>query len=305
MKYVYSFLYDSLGHWKLLCDKVVDWYFVNWRWKSMQVIQIVQDIEYNALKTILEFCYKNNLKCYLRGGSVLGAVKYNDFVPWDDDVDIALPRKDYEKLISIAPYELGSDLIFVSNKNTKNTHCYFPRILLKDTARVKMNLPKNNERGLCLIDVLPLDGMPNGKLKLKIHILKAYIYRILASLWTLDVKSTVSMHGKKDIILKALHALGIHRLYKQNDIYKKMDKLYSKYEFRKTKKSGMIASSKLQKEIVPSSWWGNGRMCYFRDLKVRIPSNYDQYLKQLFGSNYATYEPPKSERTKSHLKGRC
>lgn len=268
-------------------------------------LRALQDEEYKALVYLVEVCKKNDLRLFLRGGSVLGAVKYKDFVPWDDDIDVALPREDYKKLIELVPETIDSNLQFITYQKTKNAHCYFPRVILNDSARREKEFPKNNERGLVLIDVLPIDGMPEGGLALKIHIAKAYFYRILASLWTIEVSDTVSMHGeKRDKILKFFHTMKIHKLYKQEMIYKKLDKLYSKYEFGKTEKCGMLASSKLKQEIVPFVWWGNGTKGRFRELSVLLPTDYDNYLKQLFGTNYATYEPSEDERTKSHLSGR-
>ena len=264
----------------------------------------LQDIEYDALVHISNICKKNQLRFYLRGGSVLGAVKYQGFVPWDDDIDIALPREDYLELIRIMPENFGGCYQFVSYHKTERAHCYFPRVILDKKACMEMGLPQNNERGLSLIDILPLDGMPNGKFARGIHIYKAYVYRVLASLWTLDVKETVSMHdGKKQKLLKLFHALGVHKLYEQDSIYRHLDKMYAKYPFGKTMYSGMIASSKLKKEIVRSEWWGDGTIMRFNELCVKVPENYDAYLKQLFGENYAEFEPPVEKRTKSHLTG--
>ncbi len=270
--------------------------------EEISQLKVLQDIEYEALVAIKKICDENGISFFLRGGSVLGAVKYGNFVPWDDDIDIAFPREDYMRLIKLMPTEFGENFRFVCYQNTENAHCYFPRILLSEKRRMELKLPTNNERGLVLIDVLPLDGMPD--LTLQFHILKAYTYRVLASLWTMDVKETVSMHKRKQQkVLELLYKLKIHHLYKQDTIYKKMDKMYSKYPFGGTRKAGMIASSKLKKEIVPTEWWGNGKKVSFRDLDVLVPSNYDAYLKQLFGENYASYEPPVEDRKKSHLYG--
>ena len=269
-----------------------------------QQLKEIQNIEYEALISICKICEENNLKVYLRGGSVLGAVKYKGFVPWDDDIDIALPREDYLKLIDIMPQNFDNKFQFISYQKVNNAHCYFPRILLNEDIRRKMNFPKNNERGLVLIDVLPLDGMPDSKIGQMFFIGKIYLYRILASLWTIDVKDTVSMHdSKKEKILKLLYSLKIHHLYKQDTIYKKLDKSYGKYNFGKTKKACILSSSKLTKEIVPTEWWGKGKFLKFNSLEVRVPYDYDNYLKRLFGDNYKTYEPSIELRTKSHING--
>jgi len=271
---------------------------------SSDILKKVQDIEYEALVEFDKICRANDIKYFLRGGSVLGAVKYSGFVPWDDDIDIALPRTDYIRLIETIPVYFGEKFYFVAYQKTENAHCYFPRILLREEYRIKYGLPKNNERGLVLIDVLPLDGMPSGKIGLKMHIIKAYFYRVLASLWTLDIKETVSMHsGKKEKILKILHFFRIHHLYKQDTIYRRLDKMYGKYVFGESKFAGMLASSKLEKEIVPFDWYGSGGLLKFRELDVTVPQKYDLYLRKLFGDDYATVEPPVSERTKSHISG--
>lgn len=264
----------------------------------------LQNIEYQALEYLGEVCRENKITFFMRGGSALGTVKYGGFVPWDDDIDIALPRRDYLKLIKVMPRHFGNYYEFVCYQNVKGAHCYFPRVLLSKEYCKKNEIPCNNERGLVLIDILPLDGMPDNKVLREIHIFKAYFYRALSSLWTMDVAETIRTgNQKQQKILKFLHTIGIHKLYKQDSIYRHLDKMYAKYKFGKTKYSGMLASSKLEKEIMKSDWWGDGTKMLFRDLSVKVPKNYDAYLKQLFGENYANYEPPKEKRTLKHFRG--
>ena len=269
------------------------------------LLKEIQKVEKEALYEFYKFCSGNNIRFFLRGGSVLGSVKYKDIVPWDDDIDVAVPRNDYNKLLDICCVDFAKKFVFISYKNTKDSHCYFPRILLKEDYRKKYCFPKNNERGLVLIDVLPLDGMPKNKIIFKFHVFKAKLLRLLASIWTYGVKETVSMHtSKKDKIIGVLYKLKIHHLYKQDSIYKKMDKLYSKYEFGKTKKAGMIASSKMEKEVMDYYVWDKGVISKFGDKEYLIPKEYDAYLKQLFGENYMITEPTKTQKEKSHLYGR-
>ena len=273
---------------------------------NQEQLEMLQECEKEALKIFKKYCKKNNIEFFLRGGSVLGAIKYKNMVPWDDDIDISIPRNEYDKLLNICNYDFCEKFNLVSYKNTNNSHCYFPRILLKEEYRKKYGLPKNNERGLVLIDILPLDGMPKRKITLKIHIIKAKILRLLASVWTYGVKDTVSMHSSnKDKIIGFLYKIRFHHLYKQNKIYKKMDKLYSKYKFGETIYAGMISSSKMEKEIMEYKVWSNGTLKKFGNEKYLVPLEYDNYLKKLFGKDYLIYEPTKNEKNKSHILGRC
>lgn len=269
--------------------------------QKIDILKKVQDIEFEALAELDLLCKKNEITYFLRGGSTLGAVKYSGFVPWDDDIDIALPREDYLRLIDSMPIFFGEKFQFVSYQRTPNSHCYFPRVLLQEKYRKKYGLPKNNERGLVLVDILPLDGMPENLLCEKMHILLAYCYRALASLWTLDVKDTINMHSRRyDKILRMLYHFNIHHLYGQDSVYRKLDNLYSKYDFFESKRVGMLSSSKLEKEIVPFDWYGKGTEMSFRSLRVLVPEKYDLYLKQLFGDDYAVYEPTANKK-KSHI----
>ena len=269
-------------------------------------LKILQECEKDALAVFYNYCKNNDISFFLRGGSVLGAIKYKDIVPWDDDIDVLIPRNDYDKLLKICDSNISDKYLFISYKNTKNAHCYFPRILLKENYRKQYNFPKNNERGLVLIDVLPLDGMPKNKLILKVHIFKAKLLRLLASIWTYEIKETVSMHSSSnDKIIGFLHKVKIHRLYKQDTIYQKMDKLYSKYVYGKTYNAGTMASSKMEKEIMEYSIWDKGTTKKFGDMEYLVPLKYDLYLKKLFGEDYMTREPSIKEKNKSHILGSC
>jgi len=218
---------------------------------SNEQLRIIQMLELEALTELRKFCKKNNIDFFLRGGSVMGAVKYCGFVPWDDDADIAVPRKQFDRLIELASnYEWSKKFYILSYKKNPEIHCYFPRVLLKEEIRLNLNLPVNNKMGLTIIDILPLDGTPNNVILRNIYYLKVYFYRALAGVWTMDIKETVDMHDlKKRIVLKVLKKIRINKLYKQTDVYDKLDKLYSKYSIENSNYIGTITGSLYKKEI--------------------------------------------------------
>ena len=271
-----------------------------------ELLAVVHELAQESLVLLDEICKTHDIVYYMRGGSALGAVKYGGFVPWDDDIDIVVPRESYERLIFIMPKVFGGKFQFVSYQKYGNSYCYVPRVILSEEYCDAHCLQKNNIRGISLLDVAPLDGFPESPVAQKMYITRALGLRALASLWTIDADSAKSTHDSSmQSILNLMYKTRVYKLYKQNDIYRELDRLYTSCSYGATEYASAFHTSKAQKEIVPFSWWGNGALRTFNDLQVRVPLHYDEYLSQLFGADWKTCEPPERERTKSHLYGRA
>lgn len=97
----------------------------------------IQEIELMLLREVDRICEKYGLKYSLSGGTLLGAVRHKDFIPWDDDIDLDLKRDDFNKLISVLPEELGEDFEFLNYDSYGEYHCDFiPRIFYKKSKAV-------------------------------------------------------------------------------------------------------------------------------------------------------------------------
>lgn len=260
----------------------------------------IQNLELEALKAIKDIAEKNDIRFFLRGGSVMGAVKYNGFVPWDDDMDIAVPRENYKKLISILSENWSNRFWMASYTKGDAIHAYFPRILVKEQTRKKLALPRNNHLGFCVIDILPLDYLPESAFQRKMFVYQVGLYRLLGATWTVDIRDTITQHSKKkQEIIKLVKKMGIQKITTQNKIYDKLDNIYSRYS-NGSNWRGTITGSKFDKEMFPSSVWGEGILTSFEDSKFLVPLEYDTYLKQMYGSRYLDEEPTLK---KSHING--
>lgn len=264
-------------------------------------LRTLQDTLLDAIKEFKKICDEENITFFLRGGSVMGAVKYNGFIPWDDDMDIAVPRKDYDRLIEIFNNrKIVNKYQVLNSKYQPELHCYFPRLFLLESEREKLGLPSNTHLGLHLIDILPLDGAPNGKMQRNIYFGKVYILRFLASLGTSYVDGHVDMHTpKQKLLIKVAKSFQLHKIFPQQKVYKILDRLYTKYDWKKQDYAGTITASLFKKEVMPVEIWGEGVWHQFETEKFLIPTDYDRYLKIMYGENYLSEEP---DEKKSHHK---
>ena len=123
----------------------------------------LQQTEFKMLKCFVEICNKLNLKYYLVCGTALGAVKYKGFIPWDDDVDVALPREDYEIFCKEAQRLLPKEYFLQTYKTDKAYPSIFAKIRNSNTTYIEKTIAKLPINHGVYIDVFPLDGYPEDK----------------------------------------------------------------------------------------------------------------------------------------------
>ena len=115
---------------------------------------------HGELLTIIEVvdkvCREQNLTYYLVGGSLLGTLRHNGFIPWDDDLDIGMPRKDFERFISIANTVLGEEFELQWITTNKDYWQVFAKVVRKDTLFKEPGLKRFQPHGI-FIDIFPLD----------------------------------------------------------------------------------------------------------------------------------------------------
>lgn len=139
--------------------------------KEINSLSELQSIEKNILYIFIDFCKKNNLKYYLCFGSLLGAVRHNDMIPWDDDIDICMPRKDYDLLIELTKNNKINEYIDVYNSmNDKTSWDLILRIYDNRTIIVKPDIGYG-----VYIDIHPLDIFPTNNIIKQIWILWIWI----------------------------------------------------------------------------------------------------------------------------------
>ena len=258
-------------------------------------IKKLQKVNIEMLGCILGIIDKYFLKYYVLGGTMLGAIRHNGFIPWDDDIDIGLPRRDYEKFLEVAMHELSDSYKIINFHTDPDYHFYITRVQDVRTKVIEKRFKYENKFTHASIDIFPIDGFPNNLLMRKVHIFRILMHRAMMSL---HYKEGIDPDRKRSrferVCLWLLLKLPTDKIFNAFKHKCRIDKLLRKYDMFDSKFSGNIMGAYRTREIVPTSYYGSDSFYSFENIKLRGFQDYDSYLKQLYG-DYMTL-PPENNR---------
>lgn len=253
----------------------------------------LQKKEFELLKVFIDICTSHGLRYYLVCGSALGAVKYGGFIPWDDDVDVALPRTDYEKFLSVAQKEVPPN-VFVQNCRTDK---YYPGLGTKlrnsETTFIEKEASKIPMNHGIFIDIFPLDGYPSDEKQARLfEKKKLYYYRHRYT------RLIPPVH--RDIPLTFYSLLfRFFGLYGEtNDACKKNEELIKSNPETESALWCNFANSMSRKEYSEKEIYGDGSVLKFEGIDVTVPEKYKEYLTIKYGD--ISFDPPPEEQKGSH-----
>ncbi|MFK4785463.1 phosphorylcholine transferase LicD [Fusobacterium sp. MFO224] len=233
---------------------------------------------------------KYELRYVLIAGTLLGAVRHAGFIPWDDDIDIALPRKDYEKLKSVMNKELSDKYYVHSIKNDKNYCWPYIKIRKHNTLFLENEKLRNRDHNGIFIDIFPLDKIKSPNCKKEK--LKSYVIKKITEI--LMLKSGIII--AKNITTR-LAKITIYNLWKITPIlFKPLVKIREKLIILEEKRNfkyycnlaggyPMKKESQLISDIFPA------KKLSFENREYYVPKNYKKYLKTVYGENYMKLPP--------------
>lgn len=250
----------------------------------------LQNAELDMLREFIIVCEKLNLRYYLLGGTLLGAVRHKGFIPWDDDIDVGMPRVDYEVFLAQGQELLPQNLFIQSRKSEPKYPMCFAKIRNSNTTFIETsinNFPINHG---VYIDIFPLDWYPEDEKEIRKMELRKKVYnrRIGCSF------NSEGNHTVKGRVIGAVLKIVCPSLGKT---IQKRDRMYQ--AVAPTSYLANHGGAWGKKEIVPAEWYAEGIMAEFESLTVRIPKHYDKWLTQVYG-NYMQF-PPEEKRVGHHF----
>lgn len=194
-------------------------------------IKRVQSICLDILKEVVRVCEENNITYFLDSGTALGAVRHGGFIPWDDDIDIAMDRENYEKFLEVAPTSLRAGYTLQSPKYDKN--CPYPFSKVRKDGTIYMDWNKRNMKmhhGI-YIDIFPFDNSPDNEKELAKHFSKCRFWINLYKLRIVPDRSAKPQLTVKwfvgDAVRKLLHI--IVKIVPVRLIIRRLESLFNKY----------------------------------------------------------------------------
>lgn len=242
------------------------------------------------VKDIDAICRKNNIEYYLIGGSCIGAIRHKGFIPWDDDLDIALSDYNYKRLLTALRNELDSQKYYIQ-EGRKDWPLNYTKVKLIGThileSEGQINNPKHD--GI-FVDIFKMDNIIDNKLLGR--------WQYLCGKYYLSYQLSVRKYHSAGIKKKMLMALSVPLRIKfiRNYIIRQVEK----YNNQPTDYWGFLyGRTRWKSGVVLSALFGTPLYLPFEDTTLPVPEKYHEYLTQVFGDYMKL--PPENQQIGSHI----
>lgn len=258
----------------------------------MNELQHLQKVILSIVKDIDELCRKNGIEYYLFGGSAIGAVRHHGFIPWDDDLDIVMDFKNYEKFIKTCHEQLDTHKYYFQ-EGMVDWPALYSKVRLKGTLFEESESygDDNNQKGI-FVDVFRLENSPNSS------VLKKWQYfcgKCLLSYCLLE-------RGYKNASFKKKLLMYLSVPLKMSFLRFFFKRQMTKYNKLDTAYYGCFgARFKYKNCFYKKEWFSNPVYVPFEDTRLPVPKQFDEVLAHIYG-DYMT-PPPINEQVGWHLTG--
>lgn len=266
--------------------------------KALIDLKETQAISLEILHTIADICEEQNLRYFLIYGTLIGAVRHKGYIPWDDDVDIMMPRPDYDQLLAYLYKNINRyPNLKVFNHDVNKDYPYMITRISDDRYYLDMANEKPYGMGV-FIDIYPFDGLGNTqkealKFGLKGDRLSSICYQATREHFAMETTSSLFRKIVKYPFYLFSKAVG------KDKLQDKLEKLARVKPYDKSKYVGCVVwLSGGEKDIFKRSWFDDYVILPYEKYQFRVPKEYDKILTHIYGDYMQL--PPENERVGHH-----
>lgn len=255
-------------------------------------IEELKSIQLEILQAIHDFCVKSNIKYSLAYGTLIGAIRHKGYIPWDDDIDIMMPRDDYKRFLDMFDGAY-SNLVVLAPEKTKNFYAPYANVVKTDTVLIESRTSSGQKLGI-KIDIFPIDSVPQNKNERVKLYRKVRIYKYLISIKNARYSDFSSFFGKMaGFVLKVLtHFIPLGTLL--NSMAVKSNKKYMKSDMV----NNIVWCFKDEKACFLRKDMANYIDVDFENHKFKSIDGYDNFLRAHYGDYMQL--PPEDQRKPHH-----
>lgn len=255
-----------------------------------ETLNKLHKVELEIFDWVVNICEKNKLNYFLAGGTLIGAIRHKGFIPWDDDLDITMPRADFEKFLEITKKNKYKNYFIQYHTTEKDYWLPFIKVRKKNTYFKEEGTDRyNGEKGI-FIDIFPLDYAP--KQKSVNQFMQAFLVKGITRI--LRYRSI-----KCGSLIKVIIFGGILNFLSTRKLIRVRDKIMKIYNGKARKYFINLGSGySYRKQTIPKDKFFPSKTLIFENKKANVPNNYDYILKRVY-NNYM--EIPPIEKRVCHL----
>ncbi|MCC8142009.1 MAG: LicD family protein [Lachnospiraceae bacterium] len=254
----------------------------------------IQQRIFDIFKEVSAICERNGIRYFAIGGTCLGAVRHQGFIPWDDDLDIAVPLDEFSEFLEALRRELPDWLEVSTPREARHNPHFFVKVMDNRTMMTEDEfIPwKDTYEGVWL-DIMPMSGAPAPGAERDEFVKQIHHYRRQSRLIKYKMSEQDTLRGK-------LHWLVVSplRLCAGDYVWKKWWKFLSHYPFDSSPFVGYVWQRRVAELLFPQEWYADFVYLPFEDTQIRCPVGYHEFLTQMFG-DYMQY-PPEDQRNSGH-----
>lgn len=224
----------------------------------------IREMQIELMRYVRDTCERNGLRYYMCGGTLLGAVRHKGYIPWDDDVDLAMPMPDYLRFIKIVK-EQKKYLSLNIYDYPDDYYNFFMRLVNQDTYMKNWEYPFLMSSGVS-IDIFPLFGLPSQQKE------RSFFYKTIRLLNERFISTYIENDKDTQELIASRHVL-----------QKQIEEMMEQYPFDKCEWIGNVLSKYREKEIMPGTIYQDSVKLEFENDEFAAAGGYRDYLSRMFG----------------------
>lgn len=255
------------------------------------------DLQLKLLDILIEFdhfCRTHHITYYMLGGTMLGAYRHKGFIPWDDDIDIGIPRKEYERFIRLANKKLRNKYCIRNRRLEKNVPFVFTHMEDQETTCIEQRRCKDTYAGGVYIEIFPLDGGANSYIEQKIH---AFFVRLLKKVFYAFIMDYDQKHRS---FYKAWIIQTIRKMFTMDQVSKMIEGCIQKFDLESSRYMCNHLGHWGRKENIPKLYMYPPKEYLFEGKSFYGVSRPEKYLTCLYGNQYMTPPSRKEQEEGKH-----